>query len=464
APFFKKYSSGELAMRAMGVSQIRDILSGTMATTIISGIFSIFNLGLMFYYNVQLAGIALLLVILATAVTIFLGFRHIVFERKVVDYSNRITGLVFQLISGIAKFRVAGAEKRAFFQWSREFSEQRKIAYQGATYSNWMSTFNSFFPVMASIAIFFVVVRSGNLFLSAGAFIAFQAAFLTLTDAVSSLSEAVLSMNVVIPLYERSKPIFETLPEYDEIKEEPGELTGAIEVSHVSFRYEDGGPLVLKDVSLQVKEGEYLGLVGPSGSGKSTLFRILLSFEKPERGKVYYNGQDLESLDIRAVRRQLGVVIQNGQLLAGDILSNIIGANPNLTLDDALEAAKLVGLYQDIEEMPMGMFTLVSEGGSTLSGGQRQRILIARAIVNKPKILFFDEATSSLDNRTQAIVSESLGRLKATRVVIAHRLSTIQRCDRILVLDQGRIVEVGTYDELMRKNGLFADLAKRQLA
>jgi ATP-binding cassette subfamily C protein len=278
------------------------------------------------------------------------------------------------------------------------------------------------------------------------------------------MSNAFFSVSQIFPILEKIEPILDTKPEYDEYKSNPGNLTGSVEVSHVSFRYQEEDPLVLKDVSIKIREGEYVGLVGPSGSGKSSLLRVLLGFENPETGRVYYDGQDLTKVDIRAIRRQLGVVLQNGKLMSGDIFSNVVGANINLTLDDAKEAIRMAGLEEDINAMPMGMHTVINEGATTISGGQRQRLLIARAIANKPKIIFFDEATSALDNQTQAIVSESLDSLKATRIVIAHRLSTVMNCDRIIVLDKGAIVEEGSYAELMQLNGVFAELAKRQLA
>jgi len=300
--------------------------------------------------------------------------------------------------------------------------------------------------------------------LGAGKFVAFNAALVSFMATILSLFQMMLSVSIIIPLYERVKPILQTLPEYDDSKDDPGELNGSIEVSHVSFRYKKEGSLVLDDISLQVQPGEYVGIVGTSGSGKSTLFRILLGFEKPEAGQVFYNGQALGTVDIRSVRRQLGVVLQNGQLMSGDIYTNIVGANIYLTMDDAWEAARMAGMDQDIKAMPMGMHTMISEGAGTLSGGQRQRLLIARAIVNRPKIIYFDEATSALDNRTQAVVSESMDRLQATRIVIAHRLSTIVKCDRIIVLDKGKVLESGTYEQLMDNGGIFAELAKRQLA
>ena len=320
------------------------------------------------------------------------------------------------------------------------------------------------FHIIGAMIIFFILQHFDQITLDPGKFIAFNSAFIAFSTSMIAMSEALLATNNIVPLYQRSKPILESLPEYDEAKGDPGELTGDIEVNHVSFRYSQDAPLVLDDISFHIKEGEYVGLVGPSGSGKSTLFRILLSFEKPETGQIFYNGQDINNVDIGSVRRQLGVVLQNGKLMAGDIYSNIIGSNPNLTMSDAIEASKMAGLYDDLKEMPMGLHTIVSEGGGTLSGGQRQRLMIARAIVNKPKILFFDEATSALDNKTQEIIKESLDKLNTTRVIIAHRLSTIKNCTKIIVLDKGKIVEMGTFDELIEKNGVFKELAKRQLA
>jgi ABC-type bacteriocin/lantibiotic exporter with double-glycine peptidase domain len=252
------------------------------------------------------------------------------------------------------------------------------------------------------------------------------------------------------------------LPEVSETNKHPSELQGAIEVSHLKFRYQADGPLVVRDVSLAARPGEFVAIVGPSGSGKSSLFRLLLGFERPESGAIYYDAQDLAGLDAQAVRQQMGVVIQNARVASGSIFDNIIGSAP-LTIDDAWEAARGAGLAEDISQMPMGMYTIVSEGGGNLSGGQRQRLLIARAIVRKPRIFLFDEATSALDNRTQAKVSRTLEALQSTRIVIAHRLSTIVNADRIFVMEKGVLVQIGSYRELADQEGLFRALVKRQL-
>ena len=258
------------------------------------------------------------------------------------------------------------------------------------------------------------------------------------------------------------QPILETEPELDEDRHVVTRLRGSIELNNVSFHYNDKMPNVLDDLSLKIRPGQYVAIVGKTGCGKSTLMRILLGFEKPQKGVVYYDGKDISYMDLKSLRQKIGVVMQNGKLFQGDIYSNITICAPQLTLDEAWEAAEMVGIAEDIRRMPMGMNTLISEGQGGISGGQRQRIMIARAIAPKPQILMFDEATSALDNITQKMVSESLNNLKCTRIVIAHRLSTIRHCDRIIVLNEGKIVEDGTYEELLEKKGYFSELVERQ--
>jgi ABC-type bacteriocin/lantibiotic exporter with double-glycine peptidase domain len=266
----------------------------------------------------------------------------------------------------------------------------------------------------------------------------------------------------VRPVMEMIHPIMETEPEISAEKQIVDRLSGRIEQNNVTFRYTEDMPYVLDNLSLKIQPGQYVAVVGQTGCGKSTLMRIILGFETPIKGAVYFDGRDIRSLELKSLRKKIGTVMQDGKLFTGDIYSNIVISAPHLTMDDAWEAAELAGIADDIRDMPMGMHTLLSEGGGGISGGQRQRLMIARAIVSKPKILLFDEATSALDNVSQKKVSESLAKLKCTRIVIAHRISTIQECDRIIVLDQGQIVEDGTFEELIAENGFFAELVKRQ--
>ena len=424
--FFRQFSSGELASRAMGIDTIRQALTGTVLVTLLGGLFSIFNFAILYYFSWKLAGVATVVVLLQVSVVAGVAVLQLRYRQPLVDVQQRIAGMVFQLISGISKLRVVGAEGRAFSVWADRFAEQRKLTFKSETCENWLATVNSAFPVLGSMAIFYVVIASlRNDLTSTGTFLAFYTAFGIFSYAVLEVSKALLSLLAVVPLYRNVQPILEAVPEADEVKAQPGPLSGRIEVSHVSFRYDPAGVMILDDTSLRANPGEFIALVGPSGAGKSTLLRLLLGFERPTSGAVYYDGKNLEDLDVRAVRQQIGVVLQNARLLTGEVYDNIVGAS-GASLDDAWEAARMAGLEKDLRQMPMQMHTMVSEGGSNLSGGQRQRLLIARAVIKKPKIIFFDEATSARDNETQAVVNESLARLMVTQVVIAHRLSPIR--------------------------------------
>jgi NHLM bacteriocin system ABC transporter ATP-binding protein len=466
-PFFRKFTSGDLARRSLGISQIRQALTGSVLSSILTGIFSIASCALMFCYSWRLASLATALVFGSFLVFTFCGWIQVRILREVTTLGGKLSGMTLQFINGIAKFRVAGTEARAFAVWAREFAKQRVLAMQARRVSNLVLIFDSAFPVLAWAAIFFsaasLMNAPGSPLLTTGEFLAFMAAFVQFSTGTLELSSALISALNVIPLYERAKPILTSLPEVMTTQTAPPELTGQIDIHHVNFRYREEGPLVLRDLSLGILPGQFVAIVGPSGSGKSTLFRLLMGFETPGVGAIYYDGQDLADLDAQAVRRQVGVILQNSRLMTGSIFRNIVG-DGTLTLDDAWDAARLAGLEEDLRTMPMAMHTVVSEGGGGLSGGQRQRLLIARAIVRKPRILLFDEATSALDNHTQAIVNQSLKALNATRVVIAHRLSTVMHADRICVLDKGSLVESGSFDELMTQGGLFSQLAKRQLS
>ncbi|HFC11935.1 MAG TPA: NHLP bacteriocin export ABC transporter permease/ATPase subunit, partial [Anaerolineae bacterium] len=460
--FFRSYTAGDLGMRVMGINAIQQTLSGTVVGSLLAGIISLISFGLLFYFDARLALIAGALVLVAVGATLLAGLLQVRYQRQMVELEGRLAGLVLQTITGISKFRVAGAENRAFAAWAADFGRSKQITYRARNVTNNLVVFNAGFSLLTTAAIFSIVSAAGRGTFATGTFLAFNAAFIQLLMAMLALSRAIVSVLNIVPTYERLRPVMLTLPELDDLKTHPGELNGRIEVSHVSFRYSAEKPPVLKDVSLTINPGEFVAIVGTSGSGKSTLLRLLLGFETPETGAIYYDNNDLAGLDIRATRRQIGVVLQNGSVMPGDIFHNIVGTS-TLTLDDAWAAATMAGLDKDIRQMPMGMHTVITASGSTLSGGQRQRLLIARAIVNKPRVIFFDEATSALDNTTQSIVAESLDNLQATRIIIAHRLSTIINADRIYVMDKGEIVESGNYTELMAQKGVFAKLAERQI-
>jgi NHLM bacteriocin system ABC transporter ATP-binding protein len=465
-PFFREYSTGDLQSRVSAISQINNTLSGTAMRSVFSSFFSLLNLGLLISYNAKLALVAVGLAVLNIAVTLVSSSLTRKQMRPLEQMEGELFGLTVQLIGGVSKLRVSGSEERAFAYWARQFSQQTKLKLSTEAIEDFVTLFNTALPTIGSILIFLIsttMLSKGDSALSTGAFLAFNSAFGTFVQAATDLSNTVIDVNEVSVLWDRAKPILEATPEVDASKTDPGRLMGGVKLERVSFRYRADGPLNLDKVTVEAKPGEFIAFVGPSGSGKSTTLRLLLGFEQPEEGTVYYDGQDLSGLDVSAVRRQLGVVLQNGRISSASIFENISGG-ALVMMDEAWEAARMAGFAEDVENMPMGMHTVISEGGTNLSGGQRQRLLISRALVLKPKFLIFDEATSALDNRTQAIVSESLDRLSVTRIVIAHRLSTIRNADRIYVIAAGQVVQQGNFDELMAKPGVFADLMSRQVA
>ncbi|MBD2104011.1 NHLP bacteriocin export ABC transporter permease/ATPase subunit [Leptolyngbya sp. FACHB-261] len=467
--FFRQYSSGDIQSRVLAVGQIRRTLSGATQRTLFSGVFALLNLGLMFVYSWQLALIASALAAVAITVTT-VSSRLILRKTRILQQMDGVLlGLTVELINGVAKLRVAAAEGRAFAYWARQYSQQKKLKAAAQRINDSLSVFNETLPTISSVLLFWFAILfmqqapgQGTAGLTAGSFLAFNAAFGIFISGATSLSNTLTDVLAVVPLWERAQTIVQAEPEVDPSMADPGRLTGRVALEHITFRYREDGPLTLDDVSVHAEPGEFIALVGPSGSGKSTVFRLLLGFETPASGTVYYDGQDLNGLDVTAVRRQLGVVLQNGRINTGSIFELITGG-ALISMDEAWEAAYSAGFADDIKQMPMGMHTVISEGATNLSGGQRQRLLIARALVLKPKLILMDEATSALDNRTQSIVTESLSRMQATRVVIAHRLSTIRNADRIYVIEAGRVMQVGTFDELVKQEGTFARLAARQL-
>ncbi|MBL1203672.1 MAG: NHLP family bacteriocin export ABC transporter peptidase/permease/ATPase subunit [Nostoc sp. GBBB01] len=467
--FFRSFLVGDLNSRVTAISQIRQRLGNTIIKTIFSSLFSLLNLGLLFYYNVSLALIGCAVAALNTTVTIISGILILQKVRPLLEQEGQIFGVMVQLIDGVAKLRIAKAEARAFAYWAKKYTEQLKLMLSTQSIEDGVAVINQVLPVLTTAAIFWFATTlmaqpqtPGTTNLSTGTFLAFNVAFGTFINGVTNLSSVVVEVLQVLPLWQRAQPILQGELERDFTQTDPGRLSGKLVVDRVSFRYRDDGGFTLDNVSIRAQPGEFIAIVGPSGSGKSTLLRLLLGFELPKAGTIYYDEQNLACLDIPAVRRQLGVVMQNSRLMSASIFENI-ASGAVLTMDEAWQAAQMAGLADDIAAMPMQMHTVVSEGGTNLSGGQRQRLLIARALAFKPRILLFDEATSALDNRTQAIVSQSLEQLKVTRIAIAHRLSTIQNAHRIYVLDGGKIVQQGNFTDLANQPGLFAQLMLRQL-
>ncbi|MBO4852677.1 MAG: NHLP bacteriocin export ABC transporter permease/ATPase subunit, partial [Schwartzia sp.] len=470
AAFFRKYQIGDLALRMQGVATLSNQLSTTAASGIFNGIFCFWNLVVMFYYSGKMALLAVFIWAIFFALSMFFSWRQVGYQKEKAEASGRVSGQLLQLLAGLNKFRLRAAEERAFYLWTQRFGDEWKWNRKSRWQDIWIGLIMSAQPIVLNFCIFYYAMSllddsqtSGIAFMTTAQFLSFNSAMGSFGSALNGLRGGIVSIWGVMPTLERILPILQEKSEVSESKLPAGELTGEIDAAEIRFRYKPDAPLVLKNINLSIRPGSFIAIAGSSGSGKSTLLRVLLGLEKPESGAVLYDGMDLSELDVSSVRRQIGVVMQHGQLMEGSIFSNIVGSLP-LTMDDAWEVARLVGLEADIKELPMGLHTVVNEGGTTFSGGQRQRLLIARSLVHHPRIIVFDEATSALDNETQAIVSQTLESMRSTRIVVAHRLSTIEHADRILVMDRGEIVEDGTYHELMEKNGLFAELAARQIA
>ena len=457
ASFFQDYESGDLSRRASAIRDICQILGGQLIPTVLGSLFSLLYLAEIQVMVPALMLPAMVVVVLLLILYVASALAEIRMTERNDPVNNALTSMVYQLLEGITKIRLAGAESRAFARWAKKYSELRIMPGKFLLVSGALGSAVLFGGTIWLYAI------AGRLHLSASDYIAFNSAFALLYTAVMSLAGVSAQAASLRPAIRMLRPILEQAPENTGVKKRVTKLEGEILVDNVKFRYREDMPYVLDELYLHVKPGEYLGIVGSSGCGKSTLFRVLLGFETPELGTVSFDDQDAEGLDLRSVRQRIGTVLQNGKLFSGDIYSNIVIGAPWLTVEDAWRAAELSGFADDVRAMPMGMFTIVSEGGGGLSGGQQQRLLITRALAADPDILLFDEATSALDNLTQAHVVETLASLTCTRIVIAHRLSTIRGCSRIVYLDKGKVVEEGTYEELMALNGRFAELAARQI-
>lgn len=465
--FFRLYSAADLADRLGGVTRMRMMLAGVAMNAIMSGIFSVFSFALLLYYSWRLAlAAAAMVAALLMASTLF-SYLQIKRHRTAFAMKGVIDTTIFQTITGLAKLRMANAEPYVLARWAEQLAVQQRETLGARKWAAAQFALSGLFIPMAS---FLLLALIWQLLVDAASptsfglldFLVSFTAFGQMAGAMAGLTTAAGAVIAVIPLFERVKPVLEADPETAMGDIDLEDLAGEIELSDVSFRYDPDGENVLTNISLRIEPGDYVAIVGASGSGKSTIYRLLLGFEHPDSGAILFDGHDLLNLDLGAVRNHMGVVLQNGKLIADSIHSNIASSS-QLSIEDAWAAVRAAGLEEDIQAMPMGLHTVLHEGGGGLSGGQKQRLLIARALARRPRILMFDEATSSLDNRTQAIVQEALGKLNITRLVIAHRVSTVKDVDRIYVLDKGRIVESGNYNELMAKDGAFAKLAKRQL-
>ena len=459
ASFFKDYSAGELNQYISYMDSLCSTIVDSLFSTAITGVFSLVYLTQIFAFAPSLVWPSLIVTLVTLAVSMLSAAVQMRIDKEKMVHTAKERGLVFSLIKGIQKIRLSGAENRAFFKWSQLYTKSAELTFNPPAVIRLAGVITTAVSLTGTAIMYYIAVKSQ---VSVADYYAFNSAYAYISSAFSALASMALSAASIKPIISLIQPLLSAQPETSDAKETITRLSGSIELSHVTFGYDPDAKPLFDDFSLYIPPRQYVAIVGKSGCGKSTLVRLLLGFEKPSRGVIYYDKKDLQTLDVRSLRRQIGTVMQDGRLFSGSIFDNIVISAPTLKLQDAWDAAEIAGIAEDIRDMPMGMNTILQDGGGTISGGQRQRLMIARAIAPKPKVLIFDEATSALDNITQKKVSEALDKMKCTRVIIAHRLSTIRHCDRILVIDGGKIAEDGAYEDLIARKGIFAELVERQ--
>jgi ATP-binding cassette subfamily C protein len=460
--FFRRFTAGDLVQRVQGIDTIRQLIGGSVLTSFLTLIFSVVNVGLLFFYSVSMGFVVLIAMAVVITLIAWINIRNIRNQRMGFTAMGKLSGFLFQLLGAVPKVRVAGAEPQVLVQWAQGFRMQQLATFRSGRAAALSTALTSAFATFVTT----VVVIYGGLelrtTLSTGAFLGFLSAAGAVTAAVAGMAFSFGPLGACVSLFERLQPIIEEPEEQSPDAVQPGRLTGAIRMFDVAFRYSDDGPLILDGFNLAIEPGEFVAITGPSGSGKSTILKVMLGLEMPEQGSVTYDDMSLLQLDRAALRRQIGVVMQEAHPMPGPLLEAIIGQSGR-SEDDAWKAVEAVGLAGEIKAMPMGMRTMISAGAGGLSGGQLQRVLVARALITRPSIIFFDEATSALDNVAQAKVTDSVAELNATRVVIAHRIATIKMADKIVVVDKGQVVQTGTFDELSAAPGLFRDLVMLEL-
>ena len=460
--FFRRFTAGELAIRMATFQLMRDQISGVVANALLSFVFLLPTLAILFFYDVTLALVSIALAVAMMLLTAIMGLWQLRPQRRGFAAERRLAGELLQFISGISKLRGAGAEPSAFAAWARHYREQHLAGIQISRLNEHLVSLSAATPVLVGAALFAVALSRDADDLQISDFLVVYAIAMTFFVAAANLGRSFEAIAAALPGYEQVKPVLDEQPETGALSGAPISPQGDVRFDHVSFRYQPDTPLI-EDVSISARAGEFIAIVGESGSGKSTLMRLALGLEDPTAGSIYYDGRDLASLDRQALRRQLGVVMQDGALQPGSLLDNIIGMGDELTIEDAWRAVREAAIEDEISQMPMQLYTVVTEGSATFSGGQTQRLRIAAALVRNPRVIWLDEATSWLDARSQAQVMHGIERLAATRIVIAHRISTIRQADRIYVMQQGRVVQVGDFNELSSVKGPFRHLIERQL-
>ena len=459
-----RHPAGDLAMSGMTFQNLRDGLQGIVADSLLSVVFLLPVFGVIFFYDAALGGIALAFSLASLLFTVVLGMRQISPHGRMIGAARRVAGRLFQIVGGITKLRVENAEGSAFAIWARDYREQKRAELELDALEGHSRAFGAALPFLAGGVLLFAVIAVGERTVPVADFLVIYIVFIAFQTAVARLGESFGAIAAMLPAFDQLRPLLAAVPEAEVEGEPVDHLGGDILFDRVSFRYDPDGPLVLDDVTIHARAGEFVAIAGESGAGKSTLFRLALGIDQPTAGAVYYDGRDLRHLNLKQVRRKIGAVPQSVGLHPQDLWDNLVGHHDDVASEEVWAAVRIAELEGEIKSMPMGMMTMVGTSGAVLSGGESQRVTIARSVIGSPRILLFDEATNWLDNESQAKVMRNLTALTSTRVVIAHRLSTLEQADRIYVLQAGRIVQSGSFSELTEVDGVFKELVKRQVA
>ena len=459
-----RHPAGDLAMSGMTFQNLRDGLQGVVADSVLAVIFLLPVFGVIFFYDAALGVIALVFSLASLLVTVALGLRQLSPYGRMLNATRRVAGRLFQIVGGIAKLRVENAEGSAFAMWARDYREQKRAELELGAVEGHSRAFGAALPFLAAGVLLFAVVTIGDRNVPVGDFLVVYTVFIIFQAAIARLGESFGTIAATLPAFNQMRPLLTAIPE-TEVEGGPVErLGGDVLFDHVSFRYDHDGPLILDDVTIRARPGEFIAIAGESGAGKSTLFRLALGFDRPSAGAVYYDGRDLRHLNLKQVRRKIGAVPQSVRLHPQDLWDNIVAHHEEPTTDQVWQTARAAGIESEIKAMPMGMMTMVGASGAVLSGGESQRVTIARSLMGSPRIMLLDEATNWLDNESQAQVMQNLALLTSTRIVIAHRLSTLEQADRIYVMQAGKVVQSGSFKELIEVEGVFRELVRRQVA
>ena len=459
-----RHPSGDLAMSAMSFQNFRDGLQGVVADSMLSLIFLLPVFGVIFFYDPTLGVIALVFSLASLLVTIAIGLRQIAPYGRMMKAVRRVVGRLFQFVEGISKLRVENAEGSAFAIWAQDYREQKRAEIELDALDGHARAFATALPFLAGGVLLFSAAAVGDRNIPVGDFLVVYIVFIAFQSAIARLGESFGAVAAMLPAYEQMRPLLTAVPEAAAEGEPVERLGGEVLFDRISFRYGTDGPLILDDVTIRARPGEFVAIAGESGAGKSTLFRLALGIDRPAAGAVYYDGRDLRHLNMKQLRRKVSSVPQSVRLHPQDIWDNIVTHHEAPTTEEVWRTTRAAEIEKEIKAMPMGLMTMVGTGGAVLSGGESQRVTIARSLLGNPRVMLLDEATNWLDNESQAKIMENLAVLTSTRIVIAHRLSTLKQADRIYVMQAGKVVQCGSFSELMEEDGVFRELVKRQLA